>query len=140
MAAPKDAPLSVRLPRHVVEGLESQARRKGLPKSALVERYLDEGLRMEEHPGIVFRDGPAGRRPGLRRGPDVWEVISTLRANGGSIADAAERLALPEREIRIALSYYGDHGDEIDEWIRANEDEARRLEAAWRRQRAVARE
>lgn len=27
---------------------------------------------MDEHPGIVFRSGPAGRRAGLAGGPDIW--------------------------------------------------------------------
>jgi len=139
MVATKASPLSVRLPRGLVERLEQSARRKGLPKSALVERYIDEGLRMEAHPGIAFRDGPAGRRAGLRRGPDVWEVVSTLRVNDGSIGATAEILDLPEREVRIAIAYYGDHAEEIDEWISANEEEARQAEAAWRRQRAIAR-
>lgn len=139
MVATKGSPLSVRLSRHLVERLEQSARRKGLPKSALVERFIEEGLRMEGHPGITFRDGPAGRRPGLRRGPDVWEVVSTLRVNDGSIATTAEVLNLPEREVRIAIAYFGDHSEEIDEWIRANEEEARQAEAAWRRQRAIAR-
>lgn len=141
MGTPKrGSPLSVRLPRALLERLERSAQRKGLPKSALVERFLEEGLRMEAHPGIVFRDGPAGRRAGLRRGPDVWEVISTLRVNDGGVGAAAEVLALPEGEVRIALAYYGDHTDEIDDWIRANEEEAVRAEAAWRRQRALARD
>lgn len=139
MSKAKGAALSVRLPLDLVGRLERSARRKGLPKSAVVELYLEEGLRMEAHPGVVFRDGPAGRRAGLRRGPDVWEVISTLRANDGSIAAAAEVLALRESEVRIALAYYGDHSVEIDDWIRANDDEAVRAEAAWRRQQAVAR-
>ncbi len=34
---------------------------------------------MDEHPGIVFRDGPTGRRAALAGGPDVWEVIATLK-------------------------------------------------------------
>lgn len=137
---PKDSALSVRLPSDLVKRIEQNARRKGVPKSALVERYLEEALRMEAHPGIVFRSGPAGRRPGLRRGPDVWEVIATLKVNGGSVGESASTLALPESEIRVALGYYGDHADEIDEWIRANEEEAISAEAAWRRQRAVARD
>lgn len=95
---------------------------------------------MEEHPGIVFVEGPAGRRAALRRGPDVWEVVSTLNANEGSVRATAEVLAIPESQVRIALGYYADHAHEIDEWIRANEEESARAEAAWRRQRAFARE
>ncbi len=140
MKTPKDSALSVRLSSGLVARLERSARRKGVPKSALVERYLEEALRMEAHPGIVFRSGPTGRRAGLRRGPDVWEVIATLKVNDGSVAASASILALPESEIRVALAYYGDHADEIDDWIRANEEEAVGAEAAWRRQRSVARD
>ncbi len=140
MSVPKGAALSVRLPTELVQRLERTARRKGLPKSSLVERYLEEGLRMEAHPGITFRDGPAGRRAGLRRGPDVWEVISTLRVNDGSISATAEVLSLPERDVRIALAYFADHSEEIDEWIRLNEEEARQAEAAWHRQQTLARD
>lgn len=138
MRAKKASALSVRLPSELVRRLERSARRKGVPKSALVERYLDEALRMEAHPGIVFRDGPAGRRAGLRRGPDVWEVISTLHRSGGSIGGTAATLALRESDVRIALAYFGDHPEEIEDWIRANEEEAIRAEAAWRRERSVA--
>lgn len=95
---------------------------------------------MDEHPGIVFVAGPAGRRPALRRGPDVWEVITTLRANGDSVRATAEALVLPESQVRIALAYYAEHPDEIDEWIRANEAESAQAEAAWRRQQALARD
>ena len=95
---------------------------------------------MEAHPAVTFRDGPAGRRPALRGGPDLWEVISTLQVNRGSVAAAATHLALPERDIRAALDYYGDHPTEIDDWIRTNAEEAERGRLAWERQRAIARE
>ncbi len=95
---------------------------------------------MTEHQGIFFADGPAGRRARLRRGPDVWEVITTLEANDGSVRVAAEVLDIPESDIRDALAYYGDHPAEIDEWIRMNDEEALRVKAAWHRQRAIARE
>jgi hypothetical protein len=62
----------------VLDRLENRGARAGLNKSRLAERYIDEGIRIEDHPGIVFRDGPAGRRPGLAAGPDVWEVVGVL--------------------------------------------------------------
>lgn len=131
-------PYSLRLDPTTIRQLSEEAARRRVPARTLAQELVEEGLRMRRHPGIVFRDGPAGRRPGLRRGPDIWEVASTLRANDGSVAATAEVLALPEREIRIALAYYGDHAGEIDDWIRANEEEAARAEAAWRRQQAPA--
>lgn len=96
---------------------------------------------MDEHPGIAFADGPAGRRAVLaaKRGVDVWEIASTLTANDGSIADTAETMVLSEAEVRVALEYYGDHPDEIDEWIQANDEEHERVEAASRRQEELSR-
>lgn len=35
---------------------------------------------MEEFCGIVFRGGPAGRRAVLAGGPDVWELMYTLKS------------------------------------------------------------
>jgi hypothetical protein len=38
--------------------------------SALAERLIDEGLRLEAHLRVTFRDGPTGRRAALINGPD----------------------------------------------------------------------
>jgi hypothetical protein len=93
---------------------------------------------MDAYPGIVFRDGPAGRRAALAAGPDVWEVIKAVKSLGGGdegTARAAEWLSLSPGQIRSAVQYYADYRDEIDEWIRRAEDEAERAEAASRRAR-----
>ncbi len=96
---------------------------------------------MEEHPGIVFVEGAAGRRPALasRRGLDVWQVIKTLHDNEGDLAATAEVLGLAAPEVRLALAYYADDKLEVDDWIRRNTEEAERLEAAWRREQQAAR-
>jgi hypothetical protein len=39
--------------------------------SSAANRLVDEALRMNEHPGIVFRAGPTGRRAALAAGPGV---------------------------------------------------------------------
>ncbi|MDQ3600772.1 MAG: hypothetical protein M3408_05910, partial [Actinomycetota bacterium] len=62
-------PLSIRFDRNVLERLRRQAASSpGATPSGLVQRLVDEGLRMAEHPGVVFKDGPGGRRPGLKVG------------------------------------------------------------------------
>lgn len=43
-----------------------------------------------EHPGIVFRPGPTGRRAGLAGGPDVWEVVRAVRSARTTEPDLAE--------------------------------------------------
>ena len=109
-------PRSVRFDDSVVERLASYvSRHPGLTASSVAARLVDEGLRMEEHPGVMFRDGPMGRRATLVGGPDVWEVIRALR----SARSAEPALAQPElldlvadttgvapRLLRVAVGYW----------------------------------
>jgi len=106
----------------------------GQPKTALAEQYLQEGLCMAEHPGIVFRDGPAGRRPGLAgHGLDVWEIVETIQNEGGNPQAAAAYLGINPTLVIAALDYYLDYTDEIDQWIDRNRALAVDAEASWRR-------
>ncbi len=75
---------------------------------------------MDEQSEIVPRDGPAGLRPGLAGGPDVWEVAAVHRSFV-DVERTAAWLDQPASAIEIALRYYERHRDEIDAWIRENE-------------------
>lgn len=136
-------PFSARLNVAVADRLQRRGQRAGLSRSRLAERYIDEGMRMDDHPGVVFRDGPAGRRAALARGPDVWEVIGALRASGSSGAEAIDATArwadLTPAEIRTAVRYFSEFPDEIEERIRSNLETADAAEAAWRREQATLR-
>lgn len=92
---------------------------------------------MEDHPGIVFRDGPAGRRAGLAGGADVWEVIEALHNTGEkgerAIFATAEWGSLSVAQVRTAVRYYADYRDDVDDRIRLNREEAERRHAAWER-------
>lgn len=137
--APK--PFSLRMSAEILDRLDRRARHRGEAKSRTAERLIDEGLRMEDHPGIVFRDGPAGRRAALAVGPDVWEVISTLQGTGlkgeQAIAATAEWGSLAVAQVRAAVRYYADFREEIDERISRNREEADRQQAAWERAQAA---
>jgi uncharacterized protein (DUF433 family) len=125
-------PLSIRLPQPTVERLASRAARSQLPPRTLAQRYIDEGLRRDEHPAIHFVDGPAGRRAALvGTGMDVWEVIDVVRDNDGSTAEAAAYLEVPTHLIEAAVIYYAAYREEIDAWMEANEREARDAHAGW---------
>ncbi|MFI5009791.1 MAG: CopG family transcriptional regulator [Solirubrobacterales bacterium] len=119
--------------------LDLGAHRRGEAKARIAERLIDEGLRMEDHPGIVFRDGPAGRRAALVAGPDVWEVIETLRGTGLSdeqaIAATADWGSLTHAQVRAAVRYYADFRTEVDERIALNRREAERERNTWERAR-----
>jgi hypothetical protein len=90
--SPTQKPFSIRMSARTLARLDERARRRSEPKTRTAERLIDEGLRMEDHPGITFRDGPTGRRAALAGGPDVWEVIETLHGTGLAGEDAVAGL------------------------------------------------
>ena len=108
--------------------------------SGVVQALTQEGLRMERVPGVVFRDGPAGRRASVAGGPDVWEVVETVRGLAGDHDPSrlAKASGLPVRTVTVALDYYGYYPDEIDEQIAENEREAEEARAAWERRQRLA--
>ena len=96
---------------------------------------------MAEHPGIIFKPGPSGRRAALAYGPDVWEVVKFLREvderGPGALVAAAEAFAVDVGRITSAISYYGDYGAEIDGEIEVAETASMRAEHAWTVQRKL---
>ena len=97
---------------------------------------------MDEHPGILFRDGPAGRRATVVGGPDVWEVVRAVRAARAAeprlsedkvVAMLEENTGVPRRMIWTALAYWSAYPDEVDAFIaHAERVEAEGAEAAER--------
>lgn len=115
--------LVVRLPPEVVRRLAGRA-----PAEQAL-RLVEEGLRMQEHPGVVFQDGPIGRRAKLRGGPDVWEVVDLVQAtridNPGANATeiraiVGENMGLTEEQVATALNYHHAHPHEAESLIAKN--------------------
>jgi hypothetical protein len=138
------APLSIRFDDSLLARLRRRAQSvAGSSTSAIAQRLIDEGLRMADHPGITFKDGPSGRRAALALGPDIWEIIKYLREiddRGPAALDAAaEAFAADPGRIATAVSYYGDYPDDIDAEITAADEASLRAEQAWRvRQQLIA--
>lgn len=112
--------------------LDARSERLGQSKARVAERLIEEGLRTEELPGIVFRSGPIGRRAGIAGGPDVWEIARDLR--GAAAEGAADPIAavvrgsgLDRGVVELAASYYAAYPEDIDERIRLDEQAAERL-------------
>lgn len=117
--------------------LEQRARLTRVPKTALADRYVEEGLAMDTYPGIVFRDGPSGRRPAVIGGPDVWEVIQVFLAEDRNIRATSENLNLRPGLVEAAVAYYADNQEAVNEWIEANRTLMDEAAAAFDRQRAI---
>ncbi len=121
---------SARFSAEVVELLDARSERLGQSKARVAERLIEEGLRVEEHPGIVFRSGPTGRRAGVAGGPDVWEIVRDLRganADADPIETVGRISGLDRAVVELAAGYYADYSEDVDERIRANERAAERL-------------
>ncbi|HEX9518952.1 MAG TPA: hypothetical protein VF940_22595 [Streptosporangiaceae bacterium] len=136
-------PLSIRFDDRLLARLRRRANATSGTTSALAQRLIDEGLRMADYPGVIFKDGPSGRRAALAYGPDVWEIVKFLREideRGPAALDAAaEVLAIDASRIAIAMSYYTAFPDEIDAEIAEADDASARAEEAWRvQQRLIA--
>jgi hypothetical protein len=125
-------PVSIRLPENTLDRLTVRAEQAQIPQRTLAQRYIEEGVRMDEHPLVRFADGPAGRRARLAgTGSDVWEVIAAVRDNNGDASKTAGYLEMPLGLVQAAVTYYGAFPEEVDGWIERNDREANEAHAAW---------
>ena len=112
---------SLRIPRETLEEIEAHFR--GRDFSSAANELLSEALKMRRCPGIVFADGPTGRRARIGgTGVDVWEVVATYESVGRTWKRLTEAYHwLSEPQLRAALAFYQCYPQEIDARIRANE-------------------
>lgn len=131
----------IRIESETLRALRERSAQSGEPIVRLADRYISEGMRLDRHPGIAFRAGPAGRRAVVIGGPDVWEVISAARGapeHGEVLIDAlAERIGVPRDRIRLAIRYYAEYPEEVDRFIAMVEREAEQLERTLERERSL---
>jgi hypothetical protein len=137
-------PTPVRFEANVAARLQAYvAARPGLSLSSAANRLVDEGLRMTEHPGITFREGPTGRRAGLVGGPDVWEVVRAVRSaraaepelrESALLSMVSENTGLARGPLRAALRYWAAYPDEVDAEVTVAHEAERAAERAWERE------
>lgn len=129
-------PFTARFAEGLVDRLTARSDAVAVSRSKLAEQYIEEGLRMDAHPGIVFRDGPSGRRAAIAGGMDVWEMIATVKDQSAkgeqAIDETASYLEVSPVVVRTAVGYYAEFKSEIDDSIERNRAEADAAEAAWR--------
>jgi hypothetical protein len=133
-SAKRTKSFSARFSAEIVERLDAHSERLGQSKARVAERLIEEGLRTEEFPGIVFRSGPVGRRAGIAGGPDVWEIVRDLKGVARHVKDPIEAVSrttgLGRAKVQLAAAYYAAYPDEVDNRIRVDEQAAERLRRA----------
>ncbi len=101
---------------------------------------------MAEHPGIIFRSGPTGRRAALAEGPDVWEVIRAIKsahaAEPGLNSDdlvslVSDNTGTALRLVTTAVRYWAAYPSEVDAEIAAADAAEETAEQAWLRERQL---
>jgi len=107
----------IHLDQELEREIAHEGERRGKSWAAVAVELLGEAIRMRSTPGIVFVDGPAGRRAAVAgTGLDVWEIIATWEAAGRDDDELHHHYPwLTGTQLRAALAYYELHREEIEE-------------------------
>jgi uncharacterized protein (DUF433 family) len=130
---------SFRLSASTSRLLDHRVGESGESRNAMVDRLLNESLRIEKHPFIRFITGASGRREAHIVGTrwKVRQVIVSLKGEKGQIAAVVNGFDLTEPQVRAAVSYYADFTDEIDADIMRDSVDADQQRIRWQREQSV---
>jgi len=130
---------SFRLSASTSRLLDHRVGESGESRNAMVDRLLNESLRIEKHPFIRFITGASGRREAHIVGTrwKVRQIIVSLKGEKGRIAAVVNGFDLTEPQVRAAVSYYADFTDEIDADIMRDSVDADQQRIRWQREQSV---
>lgn len=117
------SPVATRLPDWLDLQIREYWERHGERPSPGYRRVIEEWWVAQSMPALEFRDGPAGRRVGIRGGPDVWEVVMVARAHGHDLMRIGEHFGdrVDRSAVEQALQYEERFPAVVQEQLRANE-------------------
>lgn len=130
---------SFRLSASTSRLLDHRVGESGESRNAMVDRLLNESLRIEKHPFIRFITGSSGRREAHIVGTrwKVRQIIVSLKGEKGNIASVVKGFDLTEPQVRAAVSYYADFTDEVDADIERDFADADQQRIRWEREQSV---
>jgi uncharacterized protein (DUF433 family) len=130
---------SFRLSATTSQLLDRRVGESGESRNAMVDRLLNESLRLEKHPFVRFITGAAGRREPHILGTrwKVRQIIVTLKEEKGQLDSVIKGFDLTELQVRAAVSYYADFSDEIDADIERDSVDAEQQRVRWEREQSV---
>ena len=96
-------PFSLRMDDDTHRALLAHAERADVSPSKLVNRYVKEGLRMDEYPAIAFISTPHGRRAVLAARPrlQIIDVVGTWKGERQDAAATAKYFGISEDGHRV---------------------------------------
>ena len=130
---------SFRLSASTSRLLDHRVGESGESRNAMVDRLLNESLRIEKHPFIRFITGASGKREAHIVGTrwKVRQIIVTLKGEKGQLDSVIKGFDLTELQVRAAVSYYADFSDEIDADIERESVDAEQQRVRWEREQSV---
>jgi uncharacterized protein (DUF433 family) len=131
MGQQKTQPFSLRLSTRVNRYVTEEAKRTRRSKGAVLDALADEAIRVRRFPGVGFKGDDWDRRAWLMgTGLDIWQIIEALK-DFGSVDRMTAESDLNDRQIRLALAYYGEYPEEIDQAISENRRSLEELRAEY---------
>lgn len=115
---------NVTIPDSLHAEIQRIAERQRRTFDSVAGELLEEAVRMHRIPGIVFADGPAGRRARIAgTGLDVFEIILMYKELGQNVERLAEEFDwLTPAQLRAAVNYWQVYPEEIEACLQREAD------------------
>ena len=116
------SPICTRLPDWLADELHQSFQTNGDGVSEGLRRIVEEWWVAQHMSEVEFRDGPAGRRAGLKKGPDIWQLMMIKAGLDDDLEVLKEYFGgLPDEQLRQALAYAELFPERVSWFIRDNE-------------------
>ncbi len=113
---------SIRLDRKTLSQIDEMIAVSKETFSSVTSELIEEAIKMRRCPGIVFADGPSGRRARIEgTGLEIWEVIQGYQALNNDFNALKKAFHwLTERQLLAAIGYAKTYPKEINALIERN--------------------
>lgn len=107
-------PTSIRFSASLYSAIRSEAARTRRPLSWVITELLENALRAQRFPGVVFLEGTLGYRACIAgTGMEIWEIIDLLEQHGSPATLSARCPHLSLEAIHTAEAYTRAYTEEV---------------------------
>jgi uncharacterized protein (DUF433 family) len=122
--------MQIEIPDELAAAVAEIAAKTGQDVQSLVAEMVTEAIQMRRVPGILFADGPTGRRARIGgTGIEVFEVIDRYELVGQDRVRLQELFHwLEPHQISMAIAYYEAFPEDIKPYLLTEEEEIAAME------------